>query len=56
MYKAFIYDIKNIIKPIKVDELPIKAEDRNEAMDKAHSKAEELYPTIKRMIEIAKVS
>ena len=47
-----IYDIKDIQKPILLKEIVLKAEGKNDAIDKAHTRAEHLYPTIKRMIHV----
>lgn len=47
-----IYDIKDIKKPILLKEIVLEAEGRIDAIDKAHTRAEHLYPKIKRMIHV----
>jgi len=56
-YIVTIFDIKDITKPKKVDEIIIEnVFSKGEAMDKAHAQSESLYPKISRMIEIRKDS
>jgi len=55
-YIATIYDIRNIQKPKLLDEIKIDAYSKAEAIDTGHTKAEKLYPTVKRMINIHQIA
>ena len=46
-----VYDIKNIAKPVKIDEFRLLAEDKAEASDKAHDMSFKKFPSIQRMIK-----
>jgi hypothetical protein len=46
-----VFNIEDIQKPKKIDEFSVLASSKSEACDMGHTKAEELYPQIKRMVE-----
>lgn len=54
-YIAIVYDIKQIEKPVLLLEIPILAESRSEAIDKAHTEAESKFPQNKRMVSVKRV-
>jgi len=46
-----VFDIKDIQKPLFLDEIVISAEFKSEAADVGHTIFEEKYPAFKRLIE-----
>lgn len=51
-YIVIIHDIKDITKPLFLDEKLISAQDKAEAQDKAHTIAEAAYPDKRRLISV----
>ncbi len=53
-YIVSIYDIKNIGKHVFIEEVPILAEGKADASDKAHTLAFEKHPNISRLVSVRK--
>ena len=51
-YIVAIYDIEDIRNKKFLTEIKIIAESRSDVIDKAHTRAEKLYPEIKRMVHV----
>lgn len=47
-----IYDIEDIRNKKFLKEIKIYGESRGDAIDKAHTEAEKLFPNVKRLLEI----
>lgn len=57
-YRIEIYDIKDIVKPVKIEELILEVKDTDgkfEVIDKAHDIAYEKFPNIKRMVQVHRI-
>ena len=55
MYIASIYDITDIKNKKFLEDIPIVAGFKSEAIEKAHEKAYEKYPKIQRLVEIRNI-
>lgn len=54
-YEVTVKDISNISSPLIVDVFLIEADGKDEAMDKAHSRAEKEFPYLKRLVVLRKI-
>ncbi|MGE4512035.1 MAG: hypothetical protein AB7D43_13150 [Sulfurimonadaceae bacterium] len=54
-FLATCFDIKNIQKPKKIDEWKFCADNKADAMDKAHSYFEQKFKKQKRLIEVKEI-
>lgn len=50
-FLIIVSDIENIAKPKYVGEFIVQASMKSEAVDKAHTRAQELFPAIKKLVE-----
>ena len=54
-YEVIVKDIKNITSPVVVGSFIVEAQDRSEAMDKAHSRADKEFSDTKKLVELRKI-
>ncbi len=54
-YEITVKDIKNIVSPVVIGSFIIEAQDRSEAMDKAHSRADKEFFDTKKLVELRKI-
>lgn len=55
IYIVYIFDIKDIVSKKEVFNFLLEADCKSQAMDLAHTKAQEMYPEVKKLLEIKEV-